>query len=676
MNRKFTKLFFATLLLSLSTGGYSQNTVKIKSILKSTKTQQLNSLAEETGLNYQQNLDKALEIAKEKNLPINGFDEKGNYFELVGVYENSDLLKYYKFNNNVAIGSKASSLTTLKAQYLHEKGYLGQGITVGIWDGAPAADNKGFDNRLVTKNTYNQAVHGPDKVFHATHVAGTMVANDKVANGKSKGFLPKGKIHSYDWTSDANEMINEAKKGLLVSNHSYGAYAPAVLEIFTPRFFGTYTQSSSVIDLITSLAPHYTPVYAAGNDRDDFRNYNPSGNGMNLLTGAALSKNVIVVAAVEGIENYSSPADVKAASFSSYGPPNDFRIKPDIAAKGVNVMSLDYRDKTGESQLPSSGTSMAAPAVSGALGLLHQYYDAHFDKFMFSSTLKGLVSHTASEAGPTPGPDFMFGWGLLNIEAASKVIEDAYEEVAVIAEEKLKQGKRFEKKFKYDGLEPLSATIAWTDVPAVGVAPANFETEYNKKTLINDLDLRIINLDTNKEYFPWVLDKTMPTTGPISIQADNSVDNIEKIDIDDAPAGNYKLIVSHKGQLKELKEETVTRNGRETTEYNAVDTDSTNFSLIVTGLNSKLSDIDNVTASSFSFYPNPASEILYLADDSFIQKETIFFDIYDIAGRRVKTNISLLEAKSGINVSALQGGVYIIKFHDKKIKGSYKFIKK
>jgi len=43
---------------------------------------------------------------------------------------------------------------------------------------------------------------------------------------------------------------------------------------------------------------------------------------------------------------------------------------------------------------------------------------------MRSSTLKGLVLHTADDAG-NAGPDYIYGWGLLNMEKAAKVILNA-----------------------------------------------------------------------------------------------------------------------------------------------------------------------------------------------------------------------------------------------------------
>src|SRR5690606_17295542 len=93
------------------------------------------------------------------------------------------------------------------------------------------------------------------------------------------------------------------------------------------------------------------------------------------------------------------------------GPTDDLRIKPDITGNGQVIFSTyDAHDSAyGNMQ----GTSMSAPNVSGSLLLLQQYANSINGFFMKAATLKGLVLHTADDAGPT-GPDAIWGWGLMN----------------------------------------------------------------------------------------------------------------------------------------------------------------------------------------------------------------------------------------------------------------------
>src|SRR5690606_24089379 len=86
-----------------------------------------------------------------------------------------------------------------------------------------------------------------------------------------------------------------------------------------------------------------------------------------LLLGYAVSKNGLTVAAADEVvfDEQQNVRSAQIASFSNFGPTDDGRIKPDITGEGVNVYSA-YSDSE-SSYLAQSGTSMAAPGVTGAL---------------------------------------------------------------------------------------------------------------------------------------------------------------------------------------------------------------------------------------------------------------------------------------------------------------------
>jgi hypothetical protein len=229
------------------------------------------------------------------------------------------------------------------------------------------------------------------------------------------------------------------------------------------------------------------------------------------------------------------------SNFSSWGPTDDGRIKPDICGKGVNVRSSTSNSDNSYSSY--NGTSMSSPNVAGTLLLLQQHHKNVKGVFMRAATLRGLAIHTADEAGTDPGPDYRFGWGLLNAEKAANVI--TYEGTqSYIQENILQQGKSYS--FDIQPLsvsQPIVATICWTD-PA-GQIVLGSTIDLATPNLVNDLDIRITK--NSNTYLPWKLNPA--EVDAAATKGDNIVDNVEKIEISN-PSGNYTVTVSHKGILR------------------------------------------------------------------------------------------------------------------------------
>jgi hypothetical protein len=229
-------------------------------------------------------------------------------------------------------------------------------------------------------------------------------------------------------------------------------------------------------------------------------------------------------------------------TFSSWGPTDDGRIKPDVVANGLNLYStIDSGDADYASY---SGTSMAGPNAAGALQQVAQYWiDAHGSPAR-SATLKALAIHGAEEAGTYDGPDYRFGWGLLNVEkAAARITADAAHPQAVV-EATLFDGATDTVVFYADGLSPVRATLAWNDVP--GTPPA-WSLNDPAPMLVNDLDLRLERIEDAQVYTPWILDPAAPAAAATT--GDNFRDNVERIDVIPAQTGTYRAIVGHKGVL-------------------------------------------------------------------------------------------------------------------------------
>jgi hypothetical protein len=279
-------------------------------------------------------------------------------------------------------------------------------------------------------------------------------------------------------------------------------------------------------------------------------------DGYDCISYMGVSKNILTVGAVAEVLNYTGPGDVVMASFSGWGPTDDGRIKPDIVAKGLNLYS-SIATGTGDYD-NYSGTSMATPNTAGTLVLLQQHYqNTHGGSPMRSATLKALIINTADECGNDPGPDYQFGWGLLNAEKAAQLISEDLEK-NLIEELTLSNNNTYTRVVSVSGNppDPLRVTIVWTDPPGL---PATAQLDPTDIMLVNDLNLTITR--DSDTWYPWKLNLADPAA-PATNTGANNVDNVEDIDIENLVAGDYTITVNHSGPLT---------NG------------SQNFSLIISG---------------------------------------------------------------------------------------------
>lgn len=527
----------------------------------------------------------ARDRATRLGLPLRAEQPGGRIQEIADFHADGRPLYRTTHNVNAAISTGANLLRPSPYSL------SGSGVTIGVWDGgAVRSTHQEFSGRVTVKD-------GASSIDHATHVGGTLIATG--VDAAARGMANSATVDSYDWNSDSTEMTSrgatsagEAGK-IQLSNHSYGYisgwnyigspsrmwewYGSGTTSTSIETEFGVYNTYARDHDALAFAAPYYLIFRSADNERTDNPSsgeavalspgggstvsYNPSihpaGDGIyrggyDTIGFEALAKNVMTIGSASDAVTSGTrdPAKANVSSFSSWGPTDDGRIKPDVVANGEGL----YSSLNGSNSFYGtySGTSMASPNATGSASLLIQQYGNLFPgQAMRASTLKGLLIHTADDRG-NPGPDYKYGWGLVDVKDAADLINDhfQYPEKQRISENQLTTAITTRThSFVWDGISPIRATICWTD-PA---GTATTTSESRTARLKNNLNLKII-ASNGSEYFPFVMpfvgtwtqaSMVLPATTGV-----NNTDNVEQVLIAAPPAaGTYQAVVSFSGTL-------------------------------------------------------------------------------------------------------------------------------
>jgi Subtilase family/Secretion system C-terminal sorting domain len=436
------------------------------------------------------------EINADPNRVLVGVDQDGN--PIVATYRNV----------NAAISTRANLVQVGGVTGYDLDGSTSSGLY--HWDGSSANGNH---QEFVGRITNGDGSSTNDS--HANHTAGTMMASG--VNASAKGMATGAHLTSHNWNNDQAEMAIAATQGMKVSSHSYG---------FGDSYSGAYDEWARGYDTIMHDAPHYQAIIAAGNLG--------SGSFFTLYDDVC-GKNSLAVGNVNDVLNYNGPGSVNIAGSSSVGPPDDGRVKPDIMGNGQGLYSC-----TSSNYTSMSGTSMASPNIAGSMFLMYELYEqTHNGDVPLSSTMRAVLFNTADECGSNDGPDYKYGWGLMNTRAACDLIaEDEVMNPNAIAEYTLSNGATDEYTFSSDGVEPITVTVVWTDPEAAMWA---------NPTIINDLDVEVEELATGTTYYPWKLNFNSPSAAATT--GDNDVDTVEQIWIENPVAGAYVVRVFHEGTL-------------------------------------------------------------------------------------------------------------------------------
>lgn len=460
------------------------------------------------------------------------------------------------------VAQNAKAAATSRLPRLLERGpATGQGVLIGEWDeGAVRASHADVIGRVRRRDQAELSEH-------ATHIAGTMTGAGSL-DAAARGMAIDARLWSFRWDWDVLEE-RAAAPFIAVSAHAYGValgWAPAGegceggATFFggvdhEDHAFGAYGARAAELDRML-FETGAVSVWAAGNERMDA---GPSGDAPHYhwpdcsterddahadearlqygtLGGPISAKNAIAVGAIADIEGDVAPELIVPLSFSSFGPTDDGRIKPDLAASGETLYSASAA--ADDAYGVFGGTSSSAAVVAGGVALLTERYRATTDgRDPSPAAIKALLVHTAREAGERDGPDYALGYGLFDVDAAASVI-DAVDAQARDGE--LHDGETIE--LRTESIEAgsaLRATLAWLDPPGPFDDP-------DRAALVNDLDVQLIAPDGETVFYPWRLDRDDPAA-PASREAPNDVDNVERVDVaagDNTWTGRWTLRLS------------------------------------------------------------------------------------------------------------------------------------
>jgi subtilisin family serine protease len=439
----------------------------------------------------------------------------------------------------------------------------GVGITVGVWE----AVEKGTSSSAI-RNTHvelnGRVTYGTDlaspapTVFsnHGTHVAGTIASSGAHAPGISdsdaentQGMAPAANLQSWSSASDASEMATAAGAGgtVRVSNHSYGIGigwndAGAKVSDFTANLssFGLYDITSQSFDDVVNNTGLLI-FKSAGNDRDDrWRGSGAAPAGTDphkdCTTGTStidadcidprgVAKNIFTIGAMADATNI--------ADYSSFGPTDDGRIKPDLVARGSSVFSTTGGSDTATGTL--SGTSMSTPAAAGIAALMLEIANRRAIT-MTPEAMKALLIETAIDVKgigqSTEGPDYATGWGIIDAAAAGKMLGAA--KGPGLVQDSLTAdglvGTRTYPIYVAPGLPELKVTLAWSD-------PSG-------PNLINDLDLRLFAPGDTTSFSSWLLDPANPGNAAVRDGGDDNRNNVEQVSVLNPAPGVWQATVS------------------------------------------------------------------------------------------------------------------------------------
>ena len=466
-----------------------------------------------------------------------------------------------EISSKVVGGDDGLSSTPTIAQAL---GYDGNGVTVAVVDSGLSFGEAGFVHpdlagRANTFFAYGGLPNAADGHGHGTHVAGILAGNAVVGEADGDGYrfglgmAPNAHLviqrifdefGAYHAPASYETLTRDAiRAGAEISSNSWGDGVQ-----------GRYDLSAMEFDALVRDADFESPndqpyllSFSAGN----------AGPAARTIYSPAVAKNVIATGASQNdrpsFQLYANGPDAMA-DFSSRGPCEDGRIKPDLVAPGTWMASTrsalapddSFWGNISPQYAYMGGTSQAAPLTSGAAAAFVQFYrqksgGATPSPALVKAALINSAADMDDDLGTGPVPNHDEGWGRIDLARLflPSTRHEFLDQSALLA-----TGAVYEQRVLLESSgESFKITLAYTDEPGFpGALPA----------LVNDLDLVVIAPDGRTyqgnqfHHGESVPDRMIP----------DRINNVEAVHLRAPLSGEYIVRVTARSVVQDSRRDT------------------------------------------------------------------------------------------------------------------------
>jgi serine protease AprX len=311
-------------------------------------------------------------------------------------------------------GASKNQIYLLNGECLHNQGYNGTGMQIGIIDDgflnaktATVFDTLWHNNQVIATHdflnddslVYNEGGHGCEVLScMAAYTPGQMI-----------GTAPYAKFYLLRSEIDSTEKILEEYQWVAAIEYADSAGADVINSSLGYTTFNDPTQNHTWADLNgrTSVASISATMAARRGMIVCVAAGNEGGTTWQKISVPADADSILAVGAVDGSGNY--------ASFSSTGNTADGRIKPDVVAQGENTTIYSYSSTSISS---GNGTSFASPTMAGMAACLWQGNPTKTNMQVIQAIKQSASQYTA--------PDSLLGYGIPDFCVADQILKGTF----------------------------------------------------------------------------------------------------------------------------------------------------------------------------------------------------------------------------------------------------------